>query len=179
MNKKGISNLVWIILGIVLLCVAGYFAFVKNSEQTAESLTQTSTSNSENETANWKTYTNTEYGFEFKYPPTITLEEKNSTITDTLVDKKIDTLIVSGDYLEILTWKTSPGNQVFTCYASEFINIAGYKVEKCLSHGLDSDEKGLETQLIRNGFTYRFYIGSYANNEAEANQILSTFKFTN
>lgn len=48
---------------VILVAVVGYFAFVKKSGPIAQQPTPTP-----NETVNWKTYTNTKYGFEFKHP---------------------------------------------------------------------------------------------------------------
>ncbi len=63
-----------------LLGVAGYLAKnkpVKIQQPQIPPVTETVKS-VEDETANWKTYRNEEYGFEFKYPRTLTLSENNN-----------------------------------------------------------------------------------------------------
>ncbi len=67
-----------IILAVVVVASVVYFAFVNKSPQVAQQTsTPTPTKTSQatksptatvNPTADWKTYTNTQYGFEFKYP---------------------------------------------------------------------------------------------------------------
>lgn len=76
-NQKGFVNIILVAVIVVLVGVAGYFVFVKKSElitqQPTPTPTQTNiytspTPTSADETADWKTYTNTQYGFSFKYP---------------------------------------------------------------------------------------------------------------
>jgi hypothetical protein len=90
-NQKGFASMVLIGVIVVLVAVGGYFAFVKKSEPITQQPVQAPVTTQENtptpitqapnvekqnadyqalinETANWKTYANTQYGFEFKYP---------------------------------------------------------------------------------------------------------------
>ena len=78
-NQKGFANIALIALVVVLAGTVGYFALVKKQEPVAQqttppsTTTQTPTSQQPsptpiNETANWKTYRNDKFGFEFKYP---------------------------------------------------------------------------------------------------------------
>jgi len=60
-NQKGIASIIFIIIIIALLAVAGFFAYKYFSAQKANNQPI-------NQTAGWKTYTNSQYGFEFKYP---------------------------------------------------------------------------------------------------------------
>jgi hypothetical protein len=77
MNQKGFANIILVVVIVVLVGVVGYFAFVKKSEpvvqQPTPTPTQTKTPASPTPTptsqaTNLKTYTNTQYGFELKYP---------------------------------------------------------------------------------------------------------------
>lgn len=81
MNQKGTTNIVLIIVVIVILAgVLGYFAFFKKAETVTQQPSPTQLNNPTKtpadetptppigETSSWKTYTNTAYGFEVKYP---------------------------------------------------------------------------------------------------------------
>ena len=85
--QKGFANIIVIIIAVVVLVgAAGYFTLVKKTPEVAQQTntpppTQTGSPNSPTpnpttSTANWKTYKNTEYGLELKYPPTWKVQEK-------------------------------------------------------------------------------------------------------
>lgn len=57
-NQKG-SAVIWIIIIIAILIIAGGIYFYSQPKQSA--------------TADWQTYTNSQYGFSFQYPATTTL----------------------------------------------------------------------------------------------------------
>ena len=79
-NQKGFVVAI-IVLAIAVLLGVGYFVFVNNSETVIEEqsslpvTTETktpaplTTTTTTNETAEWKTYTNTQYGFSVSFPP--------------------------------------------------------------------------------------------------------------
>jgi len=75
--NKGFSTII-LIVGIAAAIIAGgfltyqYWWLPKEEAKAPEELT-------EDETANWQTYRNEEYGFEFKYPSSWSLEAKNET----------------------------------------------------------------------------------------------------
>mgnify|MGYP001564321650 FL=1 len=89
MNQKGFANIVLVVIIVLIVGVVGYFAFVKKSPpivQQTQTPTQTNNSVSptptqKDETANWKTYSNSKYRFSLKYPNGWTIEE--STNADT------------------------------------------------------------------------------------------------
>ena len=68
-NQKGSATIILlVVLVVVLVMVLVYFAFLKKPGEVVISPTPTATITPKDETANWKTYTNTQYGFSFKYP---------------------------------------------------------------------------------------------------------------
>jgi hypothetical protein len=71
MNPKGFATVIILVVVIVIL-VAGYFVLVKKPAQVVQqTYTPVSTQTTPiptSETANWQTYTDTDYNFEFKYP---------------------------------------------------------------------------------------------------------------
>ena len=76
MNQKGFANIILVVVIIILVGAIGYFTFVKKSESVAQQSTLTLTKTlvsptptTPSETANWGTYKNTTYGFEFNYNP--------------------------------------------------------------------------------------------------------------
>jgi hypothetical protein len=82
-NQKGFVNIVLMVVIVVLVGVVGYFAFVKKLEPVAKQPTPaptqattptktpvSPTQTAKDETAGWKTFTDTQYGFKFEYPAT-------------------------------------------------------------------------------------------------------------
>ena len=74
-KQKGISTLILIIVIIVVAVVAvgGVFAYqyytTKSEARNPKSETNLNVQNSNVQTAGWKTYTNTQYGFQVNYLP--------------------------------------------------------------------------------------------------------------
>lgn len=68
-QQKGFANIVLIVLVVIIAGVAGYFALVKKSPEVAQQTnTPTPTPTPKEETAGWKTYTNTKFEFMVMYP---------------------------------------------------------------------------------------------------------------
>ncbi|MBI2609959.1 hypothetical protein HYW53_02165 [Candidatus Giovannonibacteria bacterium] len=79
-NQKGFTNIVLIAVIVILVGTVGYFALTnKQGPATQQTITtppagiptptpQASTPTPADETANWKTHRNEEFGFEFHYP---------------------------------------------------------------------------------------------------------------
>jgi hypothetical protein len=73
-NKKGFASLILIGAVVVLLAIGGYFALKAKQQPPVKQVSTTSAT----ETASWKTYTNNQYGFEFKYPASWALIENGT-----------------------------------------------------------------------------------------------------
>ena len=70
-NQKGIANIVLIVLVVVLVGALGYITLVKKSnlvEQPQTNNLQNTQTSSTDPLADWQIYTDSKYGFEFKYP---------------------------------------------------------------------------------------------------------------
>ena len=72
-----------ILFGIVALVIAGYFLFPTIKDVVTN--IPTPTPEDSIDTSDWKTYTNEEYGFSFKYPKDLTIETPESTSSKQLV----------------------------------------------------------------------------------------------
>jgi len=99
MNQKGFANIVLILIIVVLAGAAGYLYWTSKtakpveqgrtintqlpqqtpSPQTNNTVTPPSQKPSD-ETANWETYTNSQYGFSFRYPSQVTVVEWQDAI---------------------------------------------------------------------------------------------------
>lgn len=67
------------------LGVAGYFAFLRETTlpiQQVQTASPATTQTPKDETSNWKTYSNSQYGFEFKYPQDWLVEEYPGVISE-------------------------------------------------------------------------------------------------
>lgn len=92
-NQKGFVNIAFIVLVVIIIGAGGYFAFIKKTEPTNQpmqtpqtptpSAAQTQNDNSQitaqDKTSSWNKYTNIKYGIKFKYPPSLTLTERERT----------------------------------------------------------------------------------------------------
>ena len=114
------------ILVIALVLVGVYFGFIKKDVQAPISNEPVST----NETADWKTYTNTEYGFEFKYPQEWLIRPMTNDPNEPIITFYNEEQLWNMQ-VEEYPWQTSvSGNEIESM-------INGYKV-RILDDGRDS-----------------------------------------
>ncbi len=198
MDQKGFANLVLIGIIVILLGVGGYFM-----SQKKENVKSSQPVTSDTDTSSWKTYTNSKYGFELKYPsnhqPKI-LENLDSSgqlfywsISEPVfkegdVGEFSSSVGISvwdnSKQLTLLDWaKLNQGNSNYNLdNISDFKNetLAGHKAVSYLWRGELSGYG--KTVIIENGKTL-FVLGVGADNNTESlwqnfDQILSSFKFT-
>lgn len=166
------------------------------SSQTTPSSTLTPTQNS---TANWKTYENTNYGFTIKTPPQYFFQENaNNKALISLMETNPNpnrefglgfdiklSKAPSGSY-SILEQFGSTGDVTYSNSlfiknkTPQSITLGGKKgyVMRDIGAGVAGILK--EIVLINDNNLYNVQIGgSWTEKEDEADQILSTFKFTN
>ncbi len=129
------------------------------------------------DTANWKTYTNTKYGFEFKYPENSTVELRNGYLRIQNYIPKDFGGLSSGEYyleLHLPPAKTSCKNQVLNSRTEKFNS---YIVYQGLGE-MGGDVGGIRYALCAEKIPNYLYVQVTENSDGIlANQILSTFKF--
>lgn len=77
MNQKGFARLILVGALMVLIVITAYFVLAKKAiSPVADGSLPIFT----DETANWKTYINSQYGFEFKYPEKLSLSTSGEII---------------------------------------------------------------------------------------------------
>jgi len=143
------------------------------------------------QSSNLKTYSNAEYGFEFKYPTAFSIRPEEALGNGTTqVNVFINTespragaqdapplylmigAITAAPFVELYEKNPSycPGGEEIT----EFTTKNGLRMNKCIS----SDGEGLFIGLLHDQYLYTFESGLYKKNTKDIDQILSTFKFT-
>lgn len=191
--QKGQAQ-VLILAGIViLLAVAGGIFYL--GRITAPKLQNITTSPTPqpspvDETANWKTYTNTKYGYSLKYPPETILEEKPGDVV--FLDKQIYIAVTSSDP------EQCRGDCPVIQKKEEVIinGISSKKLTGYIGEVGGSVPQSYQTIVIpynNKFYTFTVYELKYDENQLPTreigsvpeakvdllNQILSTFKFTN
>lgn len=212
MRQKGIVVLPVIII-VLLIGVVGYFIYQntqlrQNNSQNqlpqASILTTTPTeslmesSPTINPRANWKTYTNTKYGYTFKYPPEFTLDSygqvsgeegtieltkaNNNPQTSILVDASISETSKSLylDYKSRADGNTATG-QLIEGGSEVAVSMSEIQLANNIAYQgvLESNTDILINILIeRNNLIYGLqFITEVKEDKALFDQILSTFKF--
>lgn len=137
------------------------------------------------DTSGWKTYTNTQYGFEIKYPADwgITYNTNNYGTTNI---KDVNFSKPSSDNLTNVTVAFGSGSgDVFNGYCGSSlkkINIGGKETDFCDNIAANNTEGWMPTKkdFEDSGIAISAYADKpYSSNKSVVLEILSTFKFTN
>jgi len=154
-------------------------ATLKSTSSTSTTPTATT-----DEAANWKTYTNTTYGFVFKYPSTLTVADELNKTGNWTVAKKLK-VSDSTDSLEL--WVNPDGFGPFFPEYTYKITAAvtgltiTSKDKESVSEGQSDSVTFAKTQFIYGKNTYLLHFkikGSDSNPLTQFDTILSTFQFT-
>lgn len=179
--------LTYFVIGLIVYSGIYYFVLTKkttnpysNNYPTPTQITQSIFPTTE--TANWKTYVNTKYGYEFKYPSDFgTIFEENSQtrlmkgmgyifevkrvvtasiLTDWLINEKKNGQFRDGDW---------------TVTATRFAGKPALFLQSHYVMQVPGDMYAIQT----NNVIYTIFFDKEDSLKAIVNQILSTFKFTN
>ena len=206
MNQKGHVLLVVLLIAVAIGGYLLYTNYSNNRSKVTTSVVQQTTQPSpspSDETANWKTYTNTKYGFSFKYPSNLVVAEQD---TIQLTNEASMPQVIPNKYINILifvysidpqtslrgwvekdTIRNKPDGTTGSTVIGTIDNYQSGDLQGFTYHGgAEVDVK--HVLFKKEGKIFDFTLDCYEtgcsykdNPEAEAvfNQILSTFKFTN
>ncbi|MEK7517821.1 MAG: PsbP-related protein [Patescibacteria group bacterium] len=192
-NNYGGSKLIPIILGIgavVIIAIGAYTLGTKQSQPVVQNSVQATPIPSPtpvDETANWKTYTNTKYGFSLKYPndwfsnncegnEVLLLDPKEQILS--CAKEPLDPIVVSIDTAKTADeYKNKLEKVGFRITNEETISSSGifYSVEK--SEPAPGPNK-FSTIIVPVSMNIVLITINDQEYEFTAKQILSTFKFT-
>lgn len=79
-NKSKLNMILLVIIIILLVVTLGYFLFINSKKEAKSEENKNITTNTVVVPSDWKTYTNTEPGFEFKYPSEIVIDSNYGNI---------------------------------------------------------------------------------------------------
>lgn len=180
MNQKGSINIAVVIVVLVAVAISGYFVFVLKLRL---GITPTpSASLTSDETANWKTYSNTQLGFFFQYPGGFEIGENLPySVNLSPVDSEEPSLQieVKGQSLDDLTknaldrMKNRPSNtQLF----NKEISVDGRSAAE-IGYTGELDVSGIYREIYINEGSQTVVITSVNFSDFILDKILSTFKF--
>jgi len=195
-SKKPNQWILAAIILVVIVVIAGIFILLLNSQKSTStppsSISPTSSPITE-EVANWKTYTNTKYGYSLKYPSEMRLTEPGNETYLTLdpsQEKEQDfhhTLIVGISVLpnkerlsiDELIEKIQASTSAIQIKNKQDVTVGGVKGKKVIGSALGSDFTKIfipyEDSFVV--LTASIGIEKYQQYVQVFDQILSTFKF--
>lgn len=172
------NKFLWLGIVVILLAVlsvGGYFV-LNNNKKVAE-VVPTATPTPVDETANWKTYMNSKYGFEFKYPDNWTLSEENSSTANYIYlkngDEKLTFEVVNSSKDNLLSSKPTTKSVEFNSILWNYHESFKY---------CDAGECGKTSPAYtakKGNLLITFTLSTMTKVTNVPEQILSTFKFTN
>ncbi|HAG27163.1 TPA: hypothetical protein DCG61_00050 [Patescibacteria group bacterium] len=134
------------------------------------------------ETASWKIYTSSQYGYTIKYPENFSIQTGSSGPGGTIFTLAINSEPVNTEgagQSKYLWIGVEPKRTLSQCENSEGkITIDGYSVEKCIEQGsFFGQGKGMLASINHGNYSYFFSADYYDKNSATVDKIIATFRF--
>ncbi|MBI2021018.1 hypothetical protein HYS99_00705 [Candidatus Giovannonibacteria bacterium] len=122
MPKKGFLSIVGVIVFAAIVLVGVYYVLTQRRDLLSPDIKTIPKTEEpiKDSTADWKTYTNEKYGFEFKYDPNWKIIDK----TETDENIKLDLLLILNDTVLNQTGSITLINYAFNDYKKQFTTIA-------------------------------------------------------
>lgn len=187
-KKKGFASIA--LLVVLLIVIAGTYFAVTHIPKTTEKGTVPPPATA----VNWKTYSNTQYSFEFQYPNDRIFKEVKGTdgsgvnYFDVKIDTEQNMEFTCNDcdgpatFLKVSIYKpkTDPVASCFLPPQGEIskASVGGMEGDKCVADGLNGPN--LLLYLTKDGIIYyQIQADNYSGEQkALIDQIITTFKFT-
>lgn len=194
--NKGIAPIIVIIIIVAIAIIGGGAVFYYTREVQPTTQMQQNTETENNQTADWKTYTNTQYEFEFQYPKgwiindNLTLNTCCLNVSNYDLLKKQNQFLDNGEIkiqiahytkqasitlIDFVASQTYIESSIKATYL-ENIDIAGIQAVKS---NLTGDGIYYLPKSQIEGIAITIFSNPQDSFKNTVNQILSTFKFTN
>lgn len=177
-NQKGFVVPLVIAIVALLAIGGGTYVYVKNNKEKVDKVEEIE---NQDQTADWKTYTNGKYGFEFKYPKNL-IELDRTLMTEIGQLFYLDLSDISIDIWNTKTYtyeqlmQPPPGGIDEKTIKQESISVNNSPAVKYSYTYVGDDNLGVKPAqkifIKKNGLVYIFEC-----HEQKCDQILSTFKF--
>lgn len=167
------------------LVISGYFGYQylnKPQTQTSSPAPTALPSPTPKPTADWTTYTNSRYGYQLQYPPSLSVTEEDGPTNSQLVpNQKIQQVTLSDKSYTLTIYYEGDFNHGFEPWEldkREDFTLGDKPATKTILTSLESDNLWI-IYTIENFHSFRIEASTNKSNVEVIDQILSTFKFTN